>query len=117
MTVYFIGRLLLGAAFIVFGIRNFGNVERLSGVLAKKAIPQPRIWIYVGIGIQVIGGLALATGILAAWAAVAFIAFLYLAVFWFHDFWNYPQAERYPHITAWIMNTALAGAMLMAMGL
>jgi putative oxidoreductase len=112
-TIFLIGRILLGGAFIVFGIRNLKNVERLSGVIAKKGIPQPRAWIYVGIGIQLVGGLAVATGILAAWGAAALIAFLYLAVYWFHDFWRFPAAERYPHITAWVMNTALAGAFLM----
>ena len=115
-TIFFIGRILLGGAFIVFGIRNLKNIERLSGVLAGKSIPQPRTWILVGIGIQIVGGLAVATGVLAAWGAAALIAFLYLAVYWFHDFWRYPEAERYPHVTAWIMNTALAGGMLMVMG-
>lgn len=115
-TIFLIGRILLGAAFVVFGVRNLKNIERLSGVLAKKAIPQPRTWILVGIGIQLAGGLAVATGILAAWGAAALIAFLYLAVFWFHDFWNFPAAERYPHTSAWIMNTALAGGFLMVIG-
>ena len=116
LTIFIIGRVLLGGAFVVFGIRNFGNIERLSGVLAKKNIPQPRTWILAGIAIQIVGGLAVASGILAAWGAAALIAFLYLAVYWFHDFWAYPQAERYPHVTAWIMNTALAGGFLMVIG-
>jgi putative oxidoreductase len=116
LWIFIVGRVLLGGGFVVFGIRNFGNIERLTGVLAKKNIPQPRTWILVGIAIQLIGGLAVATGILAAWGAAALIAFLYLAVFWFHDFWTFPPAERYPHITAWIMNTTLAGAFLLVIG-
>lgn len=116
-TILLIGRVLLGLAFVVFGVRNLRNIDRLSGVLAGKAIPQARVWILVGIGIQIVGGLAVATGILAAWGAAALIAFLYLAVFWFHDFWRLPAAERYPHVTAWIMNTALAGAFLMVIGM
>jgi putative oxidoreductase len=117
LTIFIVGRIVLGGAFVVFGIRNLlANVERLSGVLAKKNIPMPREWILAGIGIQIVGGLAVATGIFAAWGAAALIAFLYLAVFWFHDFWSYPAAERYPHVTAWIMNTALAGAFLMVVG-
>ena len=116
LTIFIIGRVLLGGAFIVFGIRNFGNLERLTGVLEKKGIPQARTWILAGIAIQLVGGLAVASGIFAAWGATALIAFLYLALFWFHDFWKFPQAERYPHITAWIMNTALAGAFLMVIG-
>lgn len=116
ITIYIIGRVLLGGAFVVFGIRNFGNIERLSGVIEKKGIPQARAWILAGIAIQLIGGLAVATGIFAAWGAAALIAFLYLAAFWFHAFWTFPQAERYPHTTAWIMNSALAGAFLMVIG-
>ena len=55
-TIFVIGRILLGGAFIVFGIRNLKNIERLSGVLARKNIPQPRTWILVGIGIQLAAG-------------------------------------------------------------
>lgn len=118
LTLYILGRVLLGGAFVVFGVRNLKSIERLSGVLAKKNIPQPRLWILIGIGIQLAGGLAVASGIqfIAALGAAALIAFLYLAVYWFHDFWRYPEAERYPHVTAWIMNTALAGGMLMVIG-
>ena len=114
-----IGRILLGLAFLVFGIRNLKNVDRLTGVLEKKHIPMAQTWIYVGIAIQIVGGLAVASGfpVIAALGAAALIAFLYLAVFWFHDYWSFPEAERYPHITAWIMNTALAGGMLMVVGL
>ncbi len=112
-ALYLLGRILLGGAFFVFGLRNLRNVDRLTGVMEKKNVPMPRPLMLVGVGIQLIGGLMVATGILAAWGAAALIAFLLLAAYLFHDFWSYPEAERTPHINAWIMNVGLSGAFLM----
>ncbi len=113
LTLLFIGRLLLGAAFVVFGIRNINNIPRLSGVLEAKKLPQPRQIIMLGIGIQIVGGALVALGFLSALGAIALIAFLMLAVYWFHPFWEFSGAERTPHENAWIMNTGLSGAFLM----
>ena len=43
-----------------------------------------------------------------------FAAFVLLAAYLFHPFWEFPEGERTPHINACIMNTGLAGAFLMA---
>jgi putative oxidoreductase len=112
-ALFVLARLLLGGAFVVFGVRNVANLERLSGVMVKKNVPQPRALIMVGIAIQIVGGLMVATGVLAAWGAAALIAFLILAVYLFHDFWAYSGPERTPHLNAWIMNIGLSGAFLL----
>ena len=39
-----------------------------------------------------------ATGVLAAWGAAALIAFVLLAAYLFHAFWEYPAAEQRPHV-------------------
>ena len=116
-ALFFLGRLLLGGAFVVFGVRNIGNLERLTGVMVKKNVPQARPLIMLGIAIQIVGGLMVATGVLAAWGAAALIAFLILAVYLFHDFWAYSGPERTPHLNAWIMNLALSGGFLMVIAL
>ncbi len=116
IILIFLGRFLLGGAFVVFGIRNIANIPRLTDTMEKKGLlPQPRMWMILGVAIQIIGGAMVAIGFLAAIGAAALIAFLLLAAYLFHPFWEYPKEEQTPHINACIMNTALSGAFLIVL--
>jgi putative oxidoreductase len=116
IILIFLGRFLLGGAFVVFGIRNIANIPRLTETMEKKGLlPQPRMWMILGVAIQIIGGAMVAIGFLAAIGAAALIAFLLLAAYLFHPFWEYPKEEQTPHINACIMNTALSGAFLIVL--
>lgn len=118
LTIYFVGRFILGAAFVIFGIRNLSGIDRLTDIQVKRGqLPQPRLWIMAGVGIQIIGGAMVALGLLAWLGALALVAFLLLAAYLFHAPWEYPAGERTPHINAWIMNAGLSGAFLMVAGL
>jgi putative oxidoreductase len=113
ILVYVLGRFLFGIAFVVFGIRNIQNIPRLTEAMVKKGpLPQPRLWMIAGVGIQIVGGAMVALGVLVPLGALALAAFLLLAAYLFHPFWEYPPAEQTPHINACIMNTGLAGAFL-----
>lgn len=113
LLLLWLGRILLGGAFVVFGVRNLSNIPNLTAAMEKKGLlPQPRIWMMVGVGIQIVGGLMVATGFLAWLGAFALIAFLLLAAYLFHAFWEFPAAEQGPHINSWITNLALSGAFL-----
>lgn len=116
-TLVLLGRVIFGGAFVVLGIRNIGAIARLAGIQEKRGFPQPRLLIMVGIAIQIVGGAMVATGILAPLGAAALIAFLLLAAYLFHAPWEYPAAERGPHVYAWIMNIGLSGAFLLIIGL
>jgi putative oxidoreductase len=90
LLIIYLGRFLLGAAFVVFGLRNVAAIPRLTEAMEKKGVPQARALMTTGVGIQIV------------------------AAFLFHAFWEYPTAERTPHINAFVMNTGLAGAFLVA---
>lgn len=114
LLLFYLGRFLLGAAFVVFGIRNIKEIDRLTGVMERKGLlPQPRYWMMAGVGIQIIGGAMVALGLVAWLGALALAAFLLLAAYLFHPFWEFPKDEQTPHLNACIMNTGLAGAFLM----
>jgi putative oxidoreductase len=116
MLIY-LGRFLLGAAFVAFGVRNIAGIPRLTEVMEKKGLPQARTLMTIGVGIQIVGGAMVATGILAWLGALALFVFVLTAAYLFHAFWEYPAAERTPHINATIMNTGLAGAFLVVFAL
>lgn len=118
LFLIYLGRFLLGAAFVAFGVRNLGAIDRLTEAMEKRGVlPRPRYWMMAGVGIQIVGGLMVATGILAWLGALALAVFVLFAAFLFHAFWEFPEAERTPHINACIMNTGLAGAFLVVMAL
>jgi putative oxidoreductase len=118
IILLYVGRFLLGAAFVVFGIRNLRAIPRLTEAMEKKALlPLPGAWMVLGVGIQIVGGLMVATGVLAWLGALALAAFVILAAYLFHAFWEYPPQERAPHVSACIMNTGLCGAFLMVSAL
>ena len=112
LVLYYVGRFVLGAAFVVFGIRNIANIARLTGAIDKK-LPLAGLWIVAGVVIQIAGGAMVAIGVFAWLGALALVAFLLLAAYLFHPFWQFPAEERTPHINACIMNTGLSGAFLM----
>jgi putative oxidoreductase len=113
LFLFYFGRFLLGAVFVVFGVRNIANIPRLTAAMeAKGLLPQPRIWMIAGVGVQIVGGLLVAIGILAWLGALALAAFLLLAAYLFHPFWEYTSDERVPHLNACLINTGLAGAFL-----
>jgi putative oxidoreductase len=114
LLVIYLGRFLLGAAFVVFGLRNVSAIPRLTETMEKKGVPQARALMTAGVGIQIVGGTMMATGLFAWLGALALCTFVLVAAYLFHAFWEYPTPERTPHINAFVMNTGLAGAFLVA---
>jgi putative oxidoreductase len=113
-----LAHVLLGGAFVIFGIRNWlNNVPRLSGMLEAKRFPQPGNVVRFGIALQTLGGLLTLLAIFVPGAGVAggaiMIVFLVLATVLFHPMWQFTGPERMPHTAATLMNSSLCGAFLL----
>lgn len=118
LLLLYVGRFLLGAAFVVFGLRNLSAIPRLTEAMEKKGLlPQPRIWMTVGVGIQIVGGVMVALGLFTALGALALAVFVIFAAYLFHPFWEYSGAEQGQHLSAWLINTGLCGAFLIVMAI
>lgn len=111
--VFIVARILMGAPFLVAGIRNFRNLDRLAGLMTSRRVPQARIVTMIGVAVQTLSGLLIVLGILTPWAALGEAAFLAAATLIVHPFWAYPRDEQFPHINACIVNAALVGSFLM----
>ena len=116
-----IAHLLMGAAFVTFGVRNIKNIPRLAAVLETKKISQPENAAKFGVGLQVAGGALTFLGAFGGWFGVlgglAMMVFLVLATVLYHPFWEYPADEQPPHISAALTNTALFGGFLLIFAL
>lgn len=113
-----LAHLLLGGAFVIFGIRNWRhNVPRLSGILAGKSFRQPQVVVRFGIVLQTLGGVLTLASIVVPAAGVAggaiMIVFLVLATVLFHPMWQFSGPERMPHAAATLINSSLCGAFLL----
>lgn len=108
-----VAQVLLGGAFLVAGLRNARSFANLGPVLAGKGVPLPRIALAIGLALEIGCGALLAIGLWRAFAAAGLILFVILATLIFHNFWAYEDAEKTPHVNAFIVNTALIGAFLL----
>lgn len=112
-TLVLLARLLLGGAFLTFGIRNITNVGPLTAGLTARGLPLPRMAAIVGVALQIAGGALTAIGPFGVWGGAGLIVFVVLATVLFHNFWDYEGADRASHVTASIMNAGLVGAFLL----
>ena len=112
-----IAYLLLGGAFVVFGIRNTKSVPGLAKVLESRKISQPVNAARLGVAMQLVGGalvfIAPFVPLAGVLGGLLLIAFLVLATALFHPVWAYQGEARTPHISPTIMNTGLVGAFLL----
>ncbi|PWK72732.1 DoxX family protein [Aminobacter sp. AP02] len=112
-TLAFVGRLLLGGAFVFAGLRNIANATFLAGMMTTRGVPQARLVRWGGIVLQIVAGVMLVVGPWTAFAAAALIAFLLVATVMFNNFWDHQGPDRASRINGVVSNVALAGSFLL----
>ena len=108
-----VGRILLALIFITSGFSKITGFEGTVGYIASKGLPLPQIGAIIAIVVELGGGLMLAIGFKARWAALALAVFTLLAGFLFHNFWAVEAAQKMAQQTQFMKNLAMAGGMLM----
>lgn len=111
--VFLIARILMGAPFVVAGIRNFRNLDRLVGLMEGRKVPNARIATIIGVTVQLVSAVLIVIGVFTPWAALGEAIFLAAATLIVHPYWAFPKEERFPHINACIVNTSMVGGFLM----
>lgn len=121
-TLIIIGRIILGLFFLMSGLRHFTSYHNMKKYSQSLRIPFP------GLGVVVTGiamlfgavGLIFWQGLSSGWllaSLVSLVVFLVLASFLAHAFWRMPAAGRVEQMRYFTANMALAGGILMIMGL
>lgn len=108
-----VGRVLLAALFILSGFNKIGGFEGTVGYMASKGLPMPQVLLALTIVIELAGGLMIAVGYKARWAAVAFFLWLIPVTIVFHKFWGIDAAEVQNQMNHFLKNVSLMGAMLL----
>lgn len=112
-TAALVGRILLAVIFIKAGWGKIGGFEGTAGYMASKGLPMPQVLLVLTILIELGGGILLAVGWKARWAALAIAAFVVPATLVFHQFWGIPAAEVQNQSNHFFKNVAIIGGMLM----
>ena len=111
--VALVGRILLAALFIISGFGKIGGFEGTAGYIASKGLPMPQVLAALTILVELGGGILLAVGFKARWAALAIAVFTLLAAVLFHNFWTLDGPARMGEFNNFWKNISIVGGMLM----
>ena len=107
-----VGRILLAYMFVVSGWGKIAGFAGTAKYMASKGMPLVEPLLVGAIVIELIGGLMLAVGWKARWAAWAIFGFVALATVIFHDFWAVPAEQVRLQTIMFNKNLAIMGGML-----
>lgn len=110
-------RILLALMFILAGFSKFASLEGTAGYIASGGLPMPGVLAFLTASLEVIGGLAIAVGFHARWAALALALFTLLASVLFHKFWAVPAEQVMVQQLMFMKNLAVAGGLLFVFSL
>lgn len=109
-----VGRVLLALIFITSGFGKITGFEGTVGYIASKGLPLPQIGVIIAIVVELGGGLLLAIGYKARWAALALAIFTLAAGILFHNYWAVEAAQKMDQQINFWKNISITGGMLLA---
>jgi putative oxidoreductase len=107
-----VGRILLAAIFITSGFGKITGFDGTVGYIASKGLPLPQIGAVIAILVELGGGILLAIGYKARWAALAIAIFTLAAGILFHNYWAVEAAQKMGQQINFWKNIAIAGGAL-----
>lgn len=110
-----VGRILLALLFVISGFGKLTGFEGTVGYIAGKGLPLPQLGAAGAIAVELVGGILLAVGWQARWAATAIFLFLIPTTFLFHNFWAYDGPQAQMQQLQFMKNLCIMGGMLYVM--
>ncbi len=114
-----IGRVLLSAVFIVFGVIQFTNIGNyiahpavVSVAALTGGIITPTVIAYLVATIDLVGGILILVGYQTRWTAIVLIVFVALTLVFVHTFWTMEGATRAANQAHFYKNLAIIAGLL-----
>jgi putative oxidoreductase len=107
-----VGRILLALIFILSGFGKITGFAGTAAYMASKGLPMAEVLLIPVILIELGGGLLLAIGYKARWAALAIFLFIIPTTLIFHPFWAVDAAQATMQKIQFQKNLAIMGGML-----
>lgn len=112
-----IGRVLLALMFVYAGFGKLTNIEGTAGYIASGGLPMASVLAVVVGLLELLGGLAIAVGFQARWAALALGLFTLAASVLFHKFWAVPADQAFVQQLMFMKNLSVAGGLFIVAAL
>jgi len=109
---YLAGRVLLALIFIVSGAGKITAFSGTAAYMASHGIPMPEFALVLTILIELGGGLLLAIGYKARWAALVIFLFIIPTTLIFHAFWAVEPQQVQINLIQFQKNLSIMGGML-----
>lgn len=107
-----VGRVLLAYIFVVAGFGKIGSFSATAAYMASKGLPISEVLLVATIVIELLGGLMVALGWKARWAALAIFVFMIPTTLIFHAFWAVDPEQVRAQTIQFNKNLAIMGGML-----
>ena len=107
-----VGRVLLALIFIIAGYGKIGGFDGTVGYMQAYNVPMPQVLAVLAIIVELAGGIMVAVGWKARWAAAALFIFVLVASVIFHAFWAVPADQVQMQNIMFMKNLAIMGGML-----
>lgn len=107
------GRVLLSAIFLVSGIAKVTDPAGAVGFMQAQGIPAAGILVYVAGLAEILGAIALMSGLLTRVGAIGLILFMIPTTLVFHDFWTFTGEEQRHQQIQFMKNLAIIGGLLL----
>ena len=108
-----VGRILIGTLFLVSGVRSVMNFSGTAGYLAKLGFPAPELMAVATIVVEVGIASLFVVGWRTRWMAWVLAAFVVIATFAAHRFWEFDAAQYDNQMNHFLKNIAIIGGLLM----
>ncbi|HEY3359163.1 MAG TPA: DoxX family protein [Polyangia bacterium] len=105
-------RLALAAIFIVSGAGKLAGLAGTAGFIGSKGLPAPLLLAALAGIVELVGGMLLAAGLRAKWAAAALALFLVPATALFHNPAGLSGMEAQMQLIQLFKNLAIIGGLL-----
>jgi putative oxidoreductase len=112
-VIALVGRILLAAIFIISGFGKITGWDGTAAYMASKGLPMVQVLLALTIAIELGGGILLAIGYKARWAAFVIFLFTIPVTFVFHNFWAVDPAQVQMQQINFLKNLAMMGGLLM----
>jgi putative oxidoreductase len=113
----FLGRIFLALLFVVSGVGKITGYAATAALMASKGLPMVDILLPLTIAVELGGGLLLALGWKARWAAAALFLFLIPTTLIFHQFWGIDPKLVQMQKIHFLKNIAIMGGMLLVLAI
>ncbi len=108
----FFGRLLISLIFILAGLGKIVDFPGAVDALQSVGIRGASVFVFVGLLMELIGGLLLLLGWHTRLGIIILMIFLFPTTLIFHGFWSYTGAEMALQLSIFLKNLTIYGGLL-----